>query len=73
MTITVSLDPIASFATEHPWPAVTLVFLVSTVLPAIWSTRRHRRRAAMAVTQALLDTCAAVAAAICGSRRGSRG
>jgi hypothetical protein len=69
MTITVPLDPIAAFATEHPWPTVTLVFLIGIVLPAAWSTRRRRRRAAMAVIQALVDTCTAVAAAIRGSRR----
>jgi hypothetical protein len=69
MTITVLLGPIASFATEHPWAAVILVFLIGTVLPAIWSTRRHRRRAAMAVIQALLDTCAAVVTTICRSPR----
>ncbi|MBV9011214.1 MAG: hypothetical protein JO272_04055 [Pseudonocardiales bacterium] len=55
MTITLPLDPIAAFATEHPWPIVTLVFLVGVILPAIWSTRPWRRRAAMAVMRMLLD------------------
>jgi hypothetical protein len=54
MTSTLPLDPIAAFATEHFWPIVTLVFLIGVVLPAIWSTRPWRRRAAMAVMQMLL-------------------
>jgi uncharacterized membrane protein len=62
MTITLPLDLIAAFATEHPWAAVTLVFFLGVVLPAIWSTRSWRRRAAMAVIRILVDACAAVAA-----------
>lgn len=62
MTITLPLDPIAAFATEHPWPAVTLVFFLGVVLPAIWSTRSWRRHAAMAVIQIIVDACATVAA-----------
>ncbi|MBV9013751.1 MAG: hypothetical protein JO272_17225 [Pseudonocardiales bacterium] len=54
MTITLPLDPIAAFATEHLWPIVTLVFLIGVVLPAIWSTRPWRRHAAMAVMGMLL-------------------
>lgn len=56
MTITLPLDPIAAFATEHPWPMVTLMFLIGVVLPAIWSTRPWRRRAAMAVMRMILGT-----------------
>lgn len=66
MTITLSLDAIAAFVTEHPWPAVTLVFLLGVILPAIWSTRCWRRRAAMTVIRALADTCTAVAAIATG-------
>ena len=62
MTITLPLDLIAAFVTEQPWPTVALVFLVGVVLPAIWSRRRFRRRAAMTVIRALLNTCRAVAA-----------
>lgn len=62
MTITLPLDPIAAFATEHPCATVTLIFLMGIVLPAIWSTHCWRRRAAMAVIRALVDICVAVAA-----------
>jgi hypothetical protein len=61
MTITLSLNPIAAFATEHPWPTVALVFLIGVVFPSIWSTRCWRRRAAIAVIR---DTCMAVAAVV---------
>lgn len=66
MTITLPLDQIAAFAIVHPWPTVTLVFLFGVVLPAIWSTRCWRRRAAMVVIRALVDTCTAVAAMVTG-------
>lgn len=66
MTTTPPLDPIAAFITEHPWPTVALVFLIGVALPAIWSTHCWRRRAAMAVIRALVDTCTAVATIVTG-------
>lgn len=67
MTITLPLDPIATFLADHPWAAVALVFLLGVVLPAVWSTRRHA--AAMAVLRAILDATASVTAALRGVRR----
>jgi hypothetical protein len=63
VTITVPLDHVVSLLVEHPWPAVVFVFLVGVVLPAVWSTRRHR--AAMAVLRIVRD----IAVALRGTRR----
>ncbi|MGH3783571.1 MAG: hypothetical protein ACRDRO_23860 [Pseudonocardiaceae bacterium] len=69
MTITLPIGPIATFVIAHPWPTVVLAFLIGVVLPAIWSTRPHRRRAAMAMIRTILETAMAITAAIGGGHR----
>jgi hypothetical protein len=51
----------------QPWPSVALVFIIGVVLPAIWSKRGHRQRAAMAVIRAFLEAATVIADAIRGS------
>lgn len=63
MIFTLPLGPAATFVSEHPWPTVALVFLAVVIAPAIWSHRRDRQRAAMAVIRVILEAVTAIAAA----------
>lgn len=68
MIFTLPLGPAATFVSEHPWPTVALVFLAVVIAPAIWSHRRDRQRAAMAVIRVILEAVTAIAAATRRSR-----
>ena len=67
MTLTVPLTPCADFLTQHPWPAVVLIFILGVVLPAVWCPRQ--RDAALTVLTLVLAAAAAIAAAVRGTRR----
>jgi bacteriorhodopsin len=63
------LPPVTTSGAEYFWLAVVFLFLVGVVLPAVWSTHPPRRRAAMAVIQAVLDVIASITTVLHGRRR----
>lgn len=69
MTITLNLAPIAGFAATNPWATIGIVLVVGVVLPGVWSRHAWRRRAAVALTQAIGQAVTAIASA---SRRARR-
>lgn len=65
MTITLPLTPFMTLLIEHPWAAITLVFLLSVVLPAVWIP--FCRAAAFNVLRLVLDAVVKIAIAVRGA------
>ncbi len=64
---------VTAIVAENPWPTVTLVFLLvfvlAVVVPAVWSRRHRRRRAALGVLRTIGDIAVRIATALRGTRR----
>lgn len=60
---------VTAIVAENPWPTVTLVFVLAVVVPAVWSRRHRRRRAALGVLRTIGDIAVRIATALRGTRR----
>lgn len=65
MSITLPLSPLVTLFAEHPWPVITLVFLLGVVLPIVWVP--FCRVAGLDVLRLILNTAASITIAVCGA------